>query len=217
MVREEYSYNRVFNPGPVRLGPAMLEQLFQFTGQGNNVPVPSNWIIDWRRFFDGLPKAPDPGIQFNLSRKINPFVAARLHQLGGSQASLPARNLVRGASLGLPSGQAVARFLNEPALSPDAIASGEDGTVARARGFDRETPLWYYILKEAQLLADGERLGPVGSRILATVFVGLLQADPASFMALDPSWRPTLPSAQPGTFTMADLLTFVDDLNPLGD
>ena len=218
MVRQEYSYNRVFNPGPVRLARATLDLLFRFTGlSGTDVPVPSNLIIDWRRFFDGLPKP--PGVEhFNYSRKIDPFVAAALHGLpGGADPSLPVRNLLRGAALGLPSGQAIARFMNEPVLSRDRIAAGPDGREARAQGLDEESPLWFYILKEAQLVAGGERLGPVGSRILSEVFVGLLQADPTSFVSLDPSWHPTLPGAEPGSFTMADLLTFVDEVNPLGD
>ena len=49
-------------------------------------------------------------------------------------------------------------------------------------GFERSTPLWYYVLKEAELLADGLRLGPVGARIVAEVFIGLLQTDPGSYL-----------------------------------
>ncbi len=74
-------------------------------------------------------------------------------------------------------------------------------------GFERSTPLWYYVLKEAELLADGRRLGPVGGRIVAEVFIGLLQADPASFVHVRPPWRPTLPSKD-GSFRMTDFLTF---------
>jgi hypothetical protein len=59
-------------------------------------------------------------------------------------------------------------------------------------------------------------LGQVGSRIVAEVFVGLLQADSSSFLARNPEWKPTLPAKEPGTFTMADLLRFVDDINPIG-
>ena len=222
MIREEYSYNRVFNGGAISRGRATLERLLEITGRsGTDVPVPSNWIIDWRRFFDGLPKVPGDETHFNSSRKLDPLLAAALHNLPGetdpAAASLPVRNLLRGWSLGLPSGQAVARLMREPVLSPDSIAAGPDGQVARAQGFDEDTPLWYYILKEAEVAAEGERLGPVGSRILAEVFVGLLQGDPASFAKVDPTWHPTLAGAVPGTFTMADLLTFVDDLNPLGD
>jgi hypothetical protein len=223
MVREQYSYNRVFNADPISLGPATLDRLFRFTGlSGGDVAVPSNWIVDWRRFFDGLPKVPGFRTHFNLSRKLDPFVTGALHELPLAPAdpigqSLPIRNLVRGVSVGLPSGQAVAARMRLPVLTPDQIAGGPDGQVARAQGFDRVSPLWYYVLKEAQLAGGGLRLGPVGSRILAEVFVGLLQGDRASFLAREPGWRPTLPRVALDTFTMADLLTLVAEINPLGD
>ena len=54
----------------------------------------------------------------------------------------------------------------------------------------------------------GLRLGPTGGRIVAEVLVGLLKGDPTSFLRLPPAWKPELPAAQPGRFTMADLLRF---------
>jgi hypothetical protein len=71
--------------------------------------------------------------------------------------------------------------------------------VTRA-GFDKRTPLWFYILKESQVQAGGQRLGEVGSRIVGEVFVGLLKGDPRSFLHAQPAWTPTLPSQTPGTF-----------------
>ena len=53
-------------------------------------------------------------------------------------------------------------------------------------GLERSTPLWYYVLKEAELVEDGLRLGPVGGRLVGEVIVGLLQSDPASYLAYDP-------------------------------
>ena len=46
--------------------------------------------------------------------------------------------------------------------------------------FVESTPLFYYILKEAEVIEDGERLGTVGACMIAEVFIGLLQADPSS-------------------------------------
>jgi hypothetical protein len=74
-------------------------------------------------------------------------------------------------------------------------------------GFDRNTPLWYYILKEAEL-AGGTHLAGVGARIVAEVFLGLLAADPNPYLTRNPGWQPTLPSRTPGSFSMVDLLTF---------
>jgi hypothetical protein len=81
--------------------------------------------------------------------------------------------------------------------------------------FAGEAPLWFYILKEAELVGDGtdegkaRTLGPVGGRIVAEVLVGLLQKDPNSYLYLQPNWKPQLPIARvKGTFTMADLLMY---------
>jgi hypothetical protein len=65
-------------------------------------------------------------------------------------------------------------------------------------------PLWYYVLKEAEVRADGRSLGPVGGRIVAEVFLGLLEKDPSSYLRNDPSWRPFL--GEDGDFTMPDLI-----------
>jgi hypothetical protein len=75
-------------------------------------------------------------------------------------------------------------------------------------GFDANTPLWYYILKEGQVLGDGIVLAGVGARLIGEVFIGLLQLDPSSYLASQPSWVPTLPAKVARTFTMVDLLTY---------
>jgi hypothetical protein len=79
--------------------------------------------------------------------------------------------------------------------------------------FVTSTPLFYYILKEAELREDGLRLGPVGARIVAEVaevFIGLLQLDSASYLSTQPNWAPTLPThdGTPESFRMIDFLTF---------
>jgi hypothetical protein len=75
-----------------------------------------------------------------------------------------------------------------------------------AFGWSGETPLWYYVVKEAAALEDGERLGPVGSLIVGEVLLGIVDGDPESFRSVDPSWKPTLPSRDRSRFTVADLL-----------
>ena len=73
-----------------------------------------------------------------------------------------------------------------------------------------DTPLWFYILREAELPPyNTERLGQVGGRIVAEVLVGLLQRDPNSYLFLSPGWKPTPPLAPvAGQFTFADLLRY---------
>ena len=74
-------------------------------------------------------------------------------------------------------------------------------------GLERSTPLWYYVLKEAEL-AGGQRLAGVGARIVGEVFIGLWRSTKTLTCRRTRAGRPTLPSRVPGTFTTADLLTF---------
>jgi heme peroxidase len=217
MVRQSYDYNRVFTSRPGGRIPATLSLLFRFTGlsgSGEDVPIPSDWIIDWRRFFEV-----SDTITVGLSRQINPLLVGFLQDLPNTPAptSLAVRNLLRGRSLGLPPGQSVARYMGFTPLSPEELAQGPDGQVAAKHGFHIESPLWFYILKEAEIQGKGKHLGQVGSRIVAEVFVGMLEADSSSFLARNPNWKPILPARVSGTFTMADLLTYVGDVNPIGD
>jgi hypothetical protein len=225
MVREAYNYNRVFGFGPAAVTPATLFLLFSFSGLsgpgvrgpggGFGVPVPSDWIIDWRTMY-----AIDPAETPNPTRNLDPFLTEQLHQLPGTgpgeSPSLAVRNLLRGVKMQVPSGQAVAGALGVVPLSPAEIATGPDGAVAAAQGLDVQTPLWYYILKEAEVVESAKRLGPVGSRILAEVFVGLVQLDSQSYLAQNPAWTPELPGATPGDFTMVDLMNFMGEINPIG-
>jgi hypothetical protein len=48
------------------------------------------------------------------------------------------------------------------------------------------------------------QLGPVGGRIVATVFLGLMFADPYSYLSEDPNWKPA--GAKP--YTLKDLVKF---------
>jgi hypothetical protein len=97
--------------------------------------------------------------------------------------SLAVRDLERGQGVGLPSGEVVARFLNEEPLNRD-----ETGTVKA--GWSGETPLWYYILREADIRSNGNRLGPVGGRIVGDVLVGLLDLDSSSVRHAPDGWQP---------------------------
>jgi hypothetical protein len=80
---------------------------------------------------------------------------------------------------------------------------------------ESNTPLWVYILREAELQHDGKRLGNVGGRIVGEVFVGLLEGDPLSYLSQDPGWRPSLSSKSSGEFTIRDLLEFAGVVAPL--
>jgi hypothetical protein len=55
----------------------------------------------------------------------------------------------------------------------------------------RQTPLWYYILREASVFTNGVRLGPLGGRIVAEAIIGMRQLDKSSY--LNTGFRPSLP------------------------
>ena len=63
-------------------------------------------------------------------------------------------------------------------------------------------------VETAGVAAHGSRpdLGVDAIAAMGEVLVGLINADPTAQRVVDPQWRPTLPSAQPGTFTMADVI-----------
>jgi hypothetical protein len=165
--------------------------------------VPVNHAIDWSLQFDVPGREPA-----QRSKKIDGKLPRSLISLprqisgedeGSVYSSLANRDLQRGQAVGLPSGEAVARELGIEPLSRDQVGLS-------AAGWDQETPLWLYILKEAEVVEDGDRLGPVGGRIVGEVLVGIVDADPESFRSVDPSWTPTLPAREPGRFGIVDLL-----------
>ncbi|CDZ57298.1 peroxidase family protein [Neorhizobium galegae] len=242
MVRETYSHNHVFHPGPGAIANGTLPLLFFFTGKSGKivgeldpdpldfplnpqVALPSNWAIDWRRFFD-IEGTGSADFSFNFSRRLDPFITPSLHELPGlredpteterREANLAFRNLRRGVQIGLPSGQDVCRAMGLTPMTPEQVAKGQDGKVAERHGLHIKTPLWYYVLKEAQHYHQGERLGPMASTIVAETFLGLVHGDHESFLWLRSNWKPELPGATAGHFTMADLIRFVGDINPIG-
>jgi len=111
-------------------------------------------------------------------------------------SSLASRDLYRGHSVALPSGEAIARALG---LSPCTT------TELKTSATWPETPLWLYVLAEAEAQHEGERLGEVGGRIVAEVIFELLRHDPTSFLN-SPEWQPEL--AANGKFGITDLLKF---------
>lgn len=146
----------------------------------------------------------DPGFAPQRSYKIDTRLTAPLGVLPDHPdlANLARRNLLRGLRLGLPSGQNVARAMGISPLSDADLGLGERG----APDFNGDAPLWFYVLREAELLAGAQHLGPVGGRIVAEILVGLLAGDPMSWLNVEPNWQP--PLAQNGRFGMPELIRF---------
>lgn len=81
-------------------------------------------------------------------------------------------------------------------LSHDELTRGTTGQALLDAGLADETPLWFYVLKEAEERAGGAHLGPLGSRIVAETLVGLIAEDPDSYWHQD---------SEPGAWTPASV------------
>lgn len=191
-IRPSYRLNQTLEPLPI------------FDPTGTDLrgfrQRPAGWTVDWKLFFPV-----GPAVTPQASRLIDTRIATALSTLpttvvtDGGPVALPARNLLRGVALGLPSGQAVANHLG---VTPYV------GTITDPTGatlvIPDPAPLWFYCLAEAQM-QGGNGLGPVAGTIVAEVLIGILLADPDSWINQDPLWVPTL-GATDGEFTMTDLL-----------
>jgi Animal haem peroxidase len=150
-------------------------------------PVAQNQTIDWAHLFDSPGRPPAARAKKIDGRLVSALISLPVALTGDCEVqefhSLAVRDLERGQGVGLPSGEAVARFLNEEPLNRDEIG-------AVKAGWSGETPLWYYILREADVRSNGNRLGPVGARIVGDVLVGLLDLDLSSVRHAPAGWQP---------------------------
>jgi Animal haem peroxidase len=192
---------------------------------------PDNWGIDWNLFAALEKRDPNDSTRTQLAYRIDTSLVAPLGTLPNTIAadppmSLAGRNLLRGWRMRLPSGQAVARAMGIEPLNDDDILIGkftgkdEDivGSIVKVAGdaFADNCPLWTYCLAETveetverdttqgKKAFVARKLGPVGGRIVAETFLGLLAGDSRSFLSQDPRWTPSLGAN--GDFGVADLI-----------
>jgi hypothetical protein len=209
MVRPSYRANLAGDNGQAFFG-----MIFDPAGAGSSDPVDlrggaraARRFIDWQTFFDfGDGEArPNKLIDTKISTPLFHLPLGAIAS-GTPPESLMQRNLLRHLTWQLPSGQSIAREMGVAQLSGTDLSELQ----AIEPRFTESTPLLYYILKEAEVMEGGSRLGPVGARIVAEVIVGLLQLDSESYLQLQPNWLPTLPTRKgsPENFRMVDFLTF---------
>jgi hypothetical protein len=188
-----------FADAAYRYGHCQIRHMYQANAASAPAPlfpdflgfraVPPARRVDWTLFFDAHGNG---GPRAQRAKKIDGRLVRSLIQLPvaitgeceiDEYHSLAVRDLERGEGVGLPSGEALARHLGQTPLTPREV--GIEPTL-----WQGETPLWYYILREAAVRAGGHRLGPVGARIVGDVLVGLLDSDPQSWRSVDRKWRP---------------------------
>ncbi len=211
MVRPSYRANLKGDNGNPFFG-----MIFQPEGEGQADPIDlrggaraARRFIGWQTFF----KFPNFEADVRPNKRIDTKISTPLFNLPlgtifseTPPVSLMTRNLLRCLTWQLPSGQAIAKSMGITSLSDSDLAELK----AFAPSFVSSTPLFYYILKEAELVEDGMRLGPVGARIVGEVFIGLLQLDAEAYVNIQPNWLPTLPTfgGTPESFRMIDFLRF---------
>ncbi len=229
MIRSDYNWNAKF-AGTF----GSLDWMFLFSAVGGNLGgqkrLISSWIADWRRMYDfpagGKPGLAAPSSGVNRAMRIDTRLTDPLSSLppstfGGDESvppmprNLAFRNLVRGNMVKLASGQQLVTKLKSKgvdvtALTRAQILTGSGGakldhlTAAEKDAVATRTPLWFYILREAEL--NNGRLKGVGGRIVAETFHRAIEGSRFSIVR-DPTWKPTL-GPRPGTFEMTDLLFF---------
>jgi hypothetical protein len=243
MIRRDYNWNKRF---PGRAGELFFLFDFSATSGslGGFQRLPSNWIADFRRLYDfkgeaGRNNLAAPGGVNRAMRidtlLVNPLKFLPRGSFGGAaadeatiRANLAFRNLARAKMVRLATGQKMVAHLKSKgvpvtALTKAQIRNGDGGakldglTPAQRDGLATNTPLWFYVLREAEL--NGGRMRGVGGRILAETFHRAMEGSQHSIVR-DPSWRPTL-GPNSTTFRMVDLLLFAFEgkkslLAPLG-
>lgn len=221
-VQNRYNINR----SVARL--SLVETLYM-TGQGGlakpgqpkNVRLSQKYVVDPGRMFGWSP----PGVS-NVAEDIDTLIAKGLYEIpigfvlfltgtparsafaAKGNATLTEITLRRGAGIGIPSGQEACRLAGVDALSADQLAYNDDLRLFLHRnGLLESTPLFYYILREAEVAGRAspggrpcKRLGPLGSRIVAEVLLGILNADRDSFVHA--GWQPPLIRLKPSTRTI---------------
>ncbi|RVT82241.1 hypothetical protein DXV76_17350 [Rhodobacteraceae bacterium CCMM004] len=211
LVRPAYDWNPRFGTEPAvdgAPGPrAALPLLFAFTGNGRppmfgmSDRLPVSWVPDMARLLDLGAGHPLRRTR-RFDTRLGAALAAAPHLRPGQSGALRAvaqRNLRRGLALNLPSGQdcvagLAADGIDVPPLSRAALERGPVGSALAAEGLSERTPLWVYVLKEAEEVAGGAHLGPLGSRLVAETLIGLVVCDPASYWHANGSdhgrWHP---------------------------
>jgi hypothetical protein len=216
MVRPSYraNFNGIRGADAAAAGAPFFGMIFDPAGEGQADPVDLRGFtraprrfIGWQTFFkfDAASFRPNKRIDTTLTTALFTLPVQTIPGAETNPTSLAERNLLRHVTWGIPSGQAIAAEIGAAPLMPADLAD------VQTLGLADATPLWFYILREADRQHDGLQLGDVGASIVGGVFLGLLQLDRDSYLSRDPRWRPTLPDRfgnVTGRFTIADLLTF---------
>lgn len=235
MVQDEYDLNR-------HIGGVSSSEIVRMTKRGGGITtrLPANYVVEWHRFFAGIPGQLNRAQEidtfvtemlYDLPKKTED--ALRSHSDPGTMGfqsgekmmpPLPEMTLKRGSRVRLPSGQEFARRFGYAPIEPEKIPPLFDGESVFPTELRRRTPLWYYLLREAIVEPNSEpttepvrrqlqKLGTIGSRIVAETLYQVLNADRHSIFHAGRGWTPPVFSSfgHPWRLrSMPELINFVE-------
>ena len=221
MIRAAYNWNKIFDDGSGTLD--FLFTFSATSGNlGGEARLPSNWIADFRRLYDfgeaGRANLTVPAAKFNRAKAIDTHLVDPLANLparasaapgspaGDPRRNLAFRNLTRAHMVRLATGQQMATFMKSRGVNSRSSRRRRSATARTASALVgltpkqraallRDTPLWFYILREAEL-NDGKLRG-VGARIVAETFHRAIEGSQFSIVRDPRGGRRSAPTARP--------------------
>jgi len=191
-----------------------------------------DWVIDWQRFFDFGPLLGTAGRPPVHANPIRPRVAQTMGNLPayirpvpsgsnppppGSTFNIARATLLRQIQFQMASAQSIIAFIESVKgappirhLTPAELAGPPGPTADAFQRFPKladKTPIWFYVLREAEVVGCGERLGPLGSRLVAETLHAAVETAGSESLVANPGWTPSLPCLGKH-FMMTDLIAF---------
>ena len=168
--------------------------------------------LDWSNLFSMTVKDYDINFCKKYDGKIISDLADMVHlkkppDLPSKNNNLLLRNMLRNAQFDLASGQDYARRLGVKPIPEVLLKQYDHGRLLETSFMIKETPLFIYILKEAEIFKSGNQLTGVGGRLFAEPFLALLFNDSKSYLHTKEIWKPIL--GKENDFKFKDLISFV--------
>ena len=239
LVRDTYVLQPTGQPRPIFASAGEPETI----GLVGDNPLQSVDVVDWSHFFDVYgfdqnDESAQPGRPvdtlvsdrlFNLPIAALPPGPDENGHDTSTERNLPRRNLMRASeptsvmtgSVGLATGEEMEAYAQQriPGLH-DARQEVRKLLADRLQsaGFDpnllaRRTPLWLFILAEAESTQSSQRLGELGSHVIDEFLLGSLHCDPGSVLYADKGdlkgWGPTEAIVQNGRYSMPELIAYL--------
>jgi hypothetical protein len=215
--------------------PAGQPQAFGLIGDN---PLQPGDVIDWSYFFDTSGQTAQPtrpldtlisDVLFSLPIAALPPGPDATGKDTSAERNLARRNILRASeptssltgAVGLATGEEAEHYAGQriPGLH-DATVEVRQVLAMRlaSAGFDPDflgasTPLWLFVLAEAESTEHSQRLGELGSHIVDEFLLGSLRCEEASVLYTAPAdlhgWGPTERIARHRRYSMPELIAYL--------